>query len=157
MPQGGLVPGMHLQMKIAYDSKNRGRSGIRSKGDVIFVQPDFHRNNYNPDQRYEDHQPNQHYEDQLDYPPFPHDYPPYHHGFWNNYIQPVNNQVNQPTHPSQNRQIYTQNFVRLNSRSNISTNQNQAPENSENNDISLLIQSHAKITALIFDRENPKS
>ena len=105
----------------------------------------------------EDHQSNQHYEDQLDYPPFPHDYPPYHHGFWNNYIQPVNNQVNQPTHPSQNRQIYTQNFVRLNSRSNIITNQNQASENSENNDISLLIQSHAKITALVFDRENPKS
>ena len=100
---------------------------------------------------------NQHYEDQLDYPPFAHDYPPYHHGFWNNYTQPVNNQVNQPTHPSQNRQIYTQNFVRLNSRSNISTNQNQAPENSENNDISLLIQSHVKITALVFDRENPKS
>ena len=145
---------MYLQMQIAYHSKNQGYSGIRSKGDVIFVQPDFHRNNYNPDQRYEDHQPNQHYEDQLDYPPFPHDYPPYHHGFWNDQNYPVNNQ---PTHPHQNRQIYTQNFVRLNSRSNISTNQNQAPENSENNDISLLIQRHAKITALVFDRENPKS
>ena len=78
MPQGRLTHGMHLQMKIAYDSKNRGRSGIRSKGDVIFVQPDFHHNHYNPDQRYEDHQPNQHYEDQLDYPPFPHDILPFH-------------------------------------------------------------------------------
>ena len=69
-------------------------------------------------------------------------------------FEPVNNQ---PTHPYQNRQIYTKDFVRLNSIGNISTNQNQAPENSENNDNSLLIQSHAKITALVFDRENPKS
>ena len=98
----------------------------------------------------EDHQPNQHYEDQLDYPhfphdypPFPHDWPPYHHGFWNNYNQPVNNQ---PTHPYQNRKIYTKDFVRL----------NQAPENSENNDIRLLLQSHAKITSLVFDRQNSK-
>ena len=83
-----------------------------------------------------------------------HDYPPYHHGIWNDYNHPVNNQ---PTHPHQNRQIYTQNFARLNSRNNISTNQNQATEYSENNDISLLIQSHAKITVLVFDRENPKS
>ena len=145
MPQGGLVNGIHLQMQIVYDSKNRGHSGIRSKGDVIFVQRDFDRNH---------HMSNQHYEDQLDHPPFPHDYPPYHHGFWNDYNHLVNNQ---PTHPYQNRQIYIKDFARLNSTGNISTNQNQAPENSENNDISLLIQSHAKITALVLDRENPKS
>ena len=87
--------------------------------------------------------PNQHYEDQLDHPPFPHDYPPYHDGFWNDYNHPVNNQ---PTHPYQNRKIYTKDFVRL----------NQAPENSENNDIRLLLQSHAKITSLVFDRQNSK-
>ena len=83
-----------------------------------------------------------------------HDYQPYHHGIWNDYNHPANNQ---PTHPYKNRQICTKDFVRLNSIGNISTNQNQAPENSENNDISLLISSHAKITALVFDRENPKS
>ena len=85
--------------------------------------------------------------------PFPHDYPPYHHAFWNDYNHPVNNQ---PTHPYQNHQMHTKDFARLNSTGNISTNQNQASENSENNDIRLLLESHVKITALVFHRKNSK-
>ena len=82
-----------------------------------------------------------------------HNYSPYHHGIWNDYNHPVNNQ---PTHPYQNHQMHTKDFARLNSTGNISTNQNQASENSENNDIRLLLESHAKITALIFQLENSK-
>ena len=62
---------------------------------------------------------------------------------------------NQPTHLHQNRQIYTKDFVRLNTTRNISTNQNEAPEKPEDNDIRLLLESHAKITALVY-RKNLK-
>ena len=152
MPPGGLAHGMHLQMKIAYDPQNRGRSGIRNKGDVTFVRNDFDQNHYHSDQRYENHMSNQNYEHNVDHFPFPHDYPPHHYGSWNEYNHPVNNQ---PTHLHQNRQIYTKDFGRLNTPRNISTNRNEAPENPEDNDIRLLLESHAKITALVY-RKNLK-
>ena len=90
----------------------------------------------------------QNYEDQGLQPPFPHDYPPFHHGFWNDYNHSVNNQLN---HPHQNRQIYTKDFARRNSTNNIST-QNQHPETVEDNDIRLLLESHDKITALVYQQ-----
>ena len=73
---------MHLQMKIAYDRQNRGRSGIRNKGDVYYMGNDFDQNHYHSDPRYENHMSNQNYEHNVDHFPFPHDYPPHNYGSW---------------------------------------------------------------------------
>ena len=132
---------MHLRMKIVYDTKNRGRSGIRNKGDVIFVQPVMNHN--------ENFMPNQNYEEKACHTPFPDYYQP---EFWNEYNHPSDNR---PTHLNENRQIYTRNFVGMNSTGNIVPNQDQGHVKSEDNDIRLLVQSHAKITALVY-RQNLK-